>query len=86
VEWHDYYIIKLNRAINQFIYIASATIFTIKKIKMKYAIPVILFFLLSTLAGCSVVGGIFKAGIWVGVVVVVAIIALIAYLFSRGKK
>lgn len=53
---------------------------------MKYAIPVTLLFLLSTLAGCEVIGGIFKAGIWVGVVIVVAVIALIAFLFSRGKK
>jgi hypothetical protein len=37
---------------------------------------------------CAVVGGIFKAGVWVGVLIVVGIIALILFLVSRasGKK
>ncbi len=38
-----------------------------------------------TLTGCEVVGGIFKAGVWVGVVLVVLVIALIVWLFSRSR-
>jgi hypothetical protein len=44
------------------------------------------FFLAFTLTSCSVVGGIFKAGVWVGVLVVAAIIGLVVYLFSRSSK
>jgi len=41
-----------------------------------------------SLSSCELVGDIFKAGVWVGVLVVVAIIGLIIYLISRvsGKK
>ncbi len=40
------------------------------------------------LSGCSVIGDIFKAGIWIGIIVVIAIIALIAFVFKMvaGKK
>ena len=41
-----------------------------------------------TLTGCEVIGDIFEAGVWVGVIVVVGIIALVIYLVSRlgGRK
>lgn len=42
--------------------------------------------LLLTLSGCEIIGGIFKAGVWSGVLLVVGIIALIIYLISRGRK
>jgi len=35
---------------------------------------------------CSVIEGIFKAGVWTGILIVVVIIALIIFLISRGKK
>ena len=38
------------------------------------------------LSGCQVVGAIFKTGFLSGVVIVVAVIALIAYLLSRGNR
>ena len=38
------------------------------------------------LSSCKVVGDIFKAGVWVGVLIVVGIIGLILYLVGRGKK
>ncbi len=38
-------------------------------------------------SSCEAIGGIFKAGVWVGVIVVVVIIALIFWLISKaGKK
>lgn len=44
-------------------------------------------FLLLSMNSCTVVGGIFKAGMYWGIFLVVAIIALIIYLISRaGKK
>jgi hypothetical protein len=43
---------------------------------------VMLFFLLSS---CTVVGGIFKAGVWVGVLLVVVIVGIILWLVSRNS-
>jgi len=43
--------------------------------------------LVTTLSGCAVVGGIFKAGMGVGIFIVVLVIALIIFLITRiGKK
>ena len=48
-------------------------------------------FLLGTLAllalqGCAVVGGIFKAGVWVGVLAVVIIVVIIGVIVSKSRK
>lgn len=37
-----------------------------------------------TLAGCDVVAGIFKAGVWVGAIAVIAVIAVVIWLISRA--
>ncbi|MGZ3839736.1 MAG: phosphatidate cytidylyltransferase [Flavisolibacter sp.] len=37
-------------------------------------------------SSCQVIGGIFKAGIWVGVVIVVLVIGLILWLVGRGRS
>jgi len=44
--------------------------------------------LLLCLSGCSVIGGIFKAGAAVGIISVIVIIAIIIWIFSmfRGKN
>ncbi len=43
--------------------------------------------LLTTFSGCSVIGGIFKTGMGVGIFIVIAVIALIIFLVTRfGKK
>jgi hypothetical protein len=39
-----------------------------------------------TLSSCEVVGGIFKAGMWVGILVVVAVVGLILWLVGRGRR
>jgi hypothetical protein len=36
-------------------------------------------------AGCELVGDIFKAGVWVGVIGVFAVVALIVWLFAKAK-
>jgi hypothetical protein len=41
--------------------------------------------LISLLSSCEVIGGIFKAGVWVGVLIVVAILGVIVWLIGRGK-
>ncbi|NMR34410.1 MULTISPECIES: phosphatidate cytidylyltransferase [Chryseobacterium] len=43
-------------------------------------------FSLLLLTSCEAVETIFKAGMWWGIIVVVGIIALLLWLFSRGKN
>lgn len=52
----------------------------------KLTINVALFAMLSSLSSCELAGGIFKAGMWVGILVVVVVIALIIWLVGRGRK
>ncbi|TDO21719.1 hypothetical protein [Pedobacter duraquae] len=40
-------------------------------------------FLTSTLASCSLIEGIFKAGVWSGVIIVVIVLALIIWVISK---
>jgi hypothetical protein len=53
---------------------------------MKTLLYFYLICLMTFMSGCSAIEGIFKAGVWVGVLVVVGIIALILWLVSRAKK
>ena len=46
----------------------------------------ILLLLLTTLNGCSVIGQIFEAGMWVGILVVVVVIALIIWIIRKMMK
>ncbi|PST84204.1 hypothetical protein C7T94_05625 [Pedobacter yulinensis] len=43
----------------------------------------VLLLLLTTLSSCDLVQGIFKAGVWTGVILVVVVVALIIWLISR---
>jgi len=45
-----------------------------------------LVFLSATLSSCEAIAGIFKAGMWTGIIVVVGIIGLIVYFIGRSKK
>ena len=37
-------------------------------------------------SGCSAVEGIFKAGVWVGILIVLVVIGLIVWLVTRANK
>lgn len=45
-------------------------------------------FVMVTLSSCEVIGGIFKAGVWTGILIVAAVVGLIIWLIARmsGKK
>ena len=44
------------------------------------------FFIIS-LESCEVIGGIFKAGVWTGILIVAAVVGLVIWLIARmGKK
>ncbi|TCJ13411.1 phosphatidate cytidylyltransferase [Flaviaesturariibacter flavus] len=45
-----------------------------------------LFFLASTFASCQVVGGIFKAGFWTAIILIVLVVGLILWLVGRGRR
>jgi len=55
---------------------------------MKKIISLLLIFLTLLLGSCQVIGDIFKAGVWVGVLLVIGFIALVIYLVTRrsGKN
>ena len=50
--------------------------------------PVILFLVLTAtmLTGCDAIEGIFKVGMWTGIIIVVAIVALVIWLINRMRK
>jgi hypothetical protein len=39
-----------------------------------------------TLSSCEVIGGIFKAGIWVGIFLVVIVVAVIIWLANKMRR
>lgn len=43
-------------------------------------------FITILLSSCEVVGGIFKAGVWTGIIAVAVVVFLIIFLISRGRK
>lgn len=49
-----------------------------------YLLPLLL--LVFSLSSCEAIGGIFKAGMWTGIIVVVAVIILIIWLIGRGRR
>ncbi len=53
---------------------------------MKKIILLYFLFFSFVLSSCAVVGGIFKAGVWVGALIVIAIVGLIIYLVMRGSN
>jgi hypothetical protein len=52
-----------------------------KKILPLFSLTLMMFFLSS----CAVVGGIFKAGVWVGVLLVLIVIGVIIWLVTKGS-
>lgn len=38
------------------------------------------------LSSCAAIGGIFKAGMWTGIIIVAIVVILIIWLFSRGSR
>ncbi len=40
----------------------------------------------TVLSSCEAIAGIFKAGMWSGIIIVVLIIGLIVYFVGRGRK
>ena len=45
-----------------------------------------LFLITTMMSSCEVVGGIFKAGVWVGVLVVVLVVGIILWVIGKARK
>lgn len=51
---------------------------------MKRTIPLVLIaFVCTTLSSCELIGGIFKAGVWSGILIVVVVVALIIWILAK---
>ncbi|MBA3572845.1 MAG: hypothetical protein H0W34_12940 [Pyrinomonadaceae bacterium] len=42
--------------------------------------------LLAVMSGCGVIGDVFKTGMWTGIIITVAIIALIVFVISKSRS
>ena len=49
----------------------------------KYSLLSLLFVIAVAFSSCQAIGDIFKAGMWSGIIIVVVIVALIIWIFSR---
>ena len=54
--------------------------------QLQLSVLSILMLVVITMTSCEAIAGIFKAGMWTGVIVIVAIVALILYFVNRGRK
>jgi hypothetical protein len=57
--------------------------------KNKLVTPSLLVFIFLTLisiSGCEFIGDVFKVGVWVGIIIVIAVIALIGLVIKMFKK
>ena len=48
--------------------------------------PFFLFFGLIFLSGCGAIGDIFKAGVWVGILLVIVVVGIIVMIVAKVKK
>lgn len=68
-------------------YVSSIHTLLYKNSKMKKQLNISLLLLITgllfSLSSCKLIGGIFKAGVWVGVLGVVAVVALILFLIRK---
>lgn len=37
-------------------------------------------------SGCEIIGGIFKAGVWVGAIVVILVVVLVVWIMGKARK
>jgi hypothetical protein len=52
-----------------------------KKLSLAALLPV--FVIILSLSSCEVIGGIFKAGMWTGIIAVVVVVGLLIFLVSK---
>ncbi|MBL7737463.1 MAG: phosphatidate cytidylyltransferase [Chitinophagaceae bacterium] len=55
-------------------------------IKNQFSVPALIILGSMLFSSCEVVGGIFKAGMWSGILVVVLVFILVFWLIARSRK
>ncbi len=56
------------------------------ELQMRALLMLIAGLLATVLAGCEAIAGIFQAGVWLGVVVAIIVIVVIALVMGRNKR
>lgn len=55
--------------------------------KLSAFYPALLFILLIALPGCEIIGDIFKAGVWTGILLIAVVVAVIIFIIGKlGSK
>lgn len=54
--------------------------------KFNLSLLSVLMIIMFTASSCEVVGGIFKAGIWTGVIIIVLIVVLVLWLIGKTRR
>ena len=54
--------------------------------RFKLALPLFLLAITVSLTSCEAIAGIFKAGMWTGIIVIALIVGLILYFVGRSRK
>lgn len=54
--------------------------------KLSFSLATVMIILMTTLTSCEAIGGIFKAGMWTGVIGIALVVFLVIYLISRSRK
>jgi len=54
--------------------------------KQSWWLPVAVLFSSAALSGCELVAAIFKAGVWVGALLVVGVVGIVIWLVSKTKR
>lgn len=53
---------------------------------IRYLLLMTIFFTVIMFSGCAAIEGIFKAGVWTGVIIIVIILAIVFWLMSKFRK
>ena len=54
--------------------------------KLSFSLATVMIILMTSLSGCSAIGGIFKAGMWTGVIGIALVVFLVIFLISRSRR
>jgi hypothetical protein len=60
--------------------------YLLKVMQKNLSLLITLFVLCVSVTSCEVVGGIFKAGVWTGFIVIILVVALILWIISRSRN
>ena len=54
--------------------------------KFSFSLAAVIIILMTTLTSCEAIGGIFKAGLWTGVIGIALVVFVVIYFISRSRR